>query len=303
MNNQSVLFGDWENKPAIFSCANTEYLSLNISTRKYNSVILNGVGGKDIWSNPKNFDFYDLGLSNSYKSQYSSLFTGDLKVYFNGGLGDVYSLLIQRTLGAGTTNNGDKFTISNLSQFLKQFPNLYSFAINYYAYNVGEARTNISGDLATIPDNIELVRLNNIEFTNAPSNFYLDLNNFSNTSKLKKFYHSGDVNIAYNYLKVIGDISKIPSKVNFFRINKFHSTSSIYYTKGRVWQADFDTLYLTKALTPTENDNILIDMANSISTAIGGKTIYLTGVRTVASNNAVTTLQSKGFTVTPATAS
>lgn len=300
MNNPLVTFGDWENKPAVFSCQNTEYLSLNISTRKYNSVVLNGVGDKEVWSNPKNFDFYDLGLSNTYKAQYSSLFTGDIKVYFNGGLGDVHSLLIYRTVGAGTTNNGDKLNIPNLSVFLKQFPNLYSFAINYYAYNIGEARINILGDLATIPDNIELVRLSNIEFTNAPSNFYLDLNNFSNTSKLKKLYHSGGFNVPYNNLKIVGDIAKLPPKVNFFRIEKFHSTSSIYYTKGRIWEADFDTFYITKSLTQIENDNILIDLNNSVRTATGGKLIFLKGTRsaTVVVDEAILGLQSKGFTVT-----
>lgn len=215
MNNPLVTFGDWENKPAVFSCQNTEYLTLNISTRKYNSFVLDGKGANFIMNNPKNIDYFDQSTAHTYRLTYSPLYTGDIKIYFNGGLGDVYALYLNRTLGAGTTNNGDKLNIPNLSVFLKQFPNLYSFAINYYAYNVAEARTNISGDLATIPDNIELVRLNNIEFTNAPSNFYLDLNNFSNTSKLKKLYHSGDVNIAYNYLKVIGDIAKLPQKLIF----------------------------------------------------------------------------------------
>jgi|GEM_PF-5751138 len=303
MNNPSVLFDEWENKPAVFSYANTEYLALHISTRSYNSVVLNGIGGKEPWSNPKNYDFYDLGLSNTYKSQYPSLFTGDLKVYFNGGLKDVYSLLIHRTVGAGTTNNGDKLSIPNLSEFLKQFPSLYSFAINYYTYSAVEAQTSISGDLASIPDNIESVRLSNLGFINTPSNFYLDLNSYSNTSKLKKLYHSGGFSVSYNALKVIGDIAKIPPKVSFFRIDKFHSTSSIKYTKGKVWESNFDTLYLTKALSNTENDNILIDMANSITKAIGEKIIYLTGERTNASNSAVTILTGKGFTVTPFTAS
>jgi hypothetical protein len=298
MNNPSVTFGDWENKPAVFPCLNTEYLSLNISTRKYNSVVLDGIGGKSVWSNPKNYDYFDQNQNNTSTTQYSSLYTGNVKVYFNGGLSDVYSLLIHRTLGHGTTNNGDKLTIPNLSEFLKQFPNLYSLAINYYAYNIGEARTNISGDLATIPDSIESVRLINIEFTNAPSNFYLNLNNFSNSSKLKKLYHSGFYGIPYNNLRVIGDIAKLPSKINFFRIDKLYSTSSIYYTSGRVWEANFDTFYLTKALTPTENDNVLIDMASSINTAIGSKLIYLRGSRTLASDAAVAGLQALGFTIT-----
>lgn len=47
-----------------------------------------------------------------------------------------------------------------------------------------------------------------------------------------------------------------------------------------------------------ENGNILIDLANSVTSAIGDKVIYLRGARTSASDSAVSYLEGLGFTVT-----
>lgn len=80
------------------------------------------------------------------------------------------------------------------------------------------------------------------------------------------------------------------------------STAIFTYTAGRTWASSFDTLDLGNAsLSPSETDNLFNDMANSITTAIGGKIIRLVNCyRTLASNPAVAYLQSLGYVITVA---
>jgi hypothetical protein len=97
-----------------------------------------------------------------------------------------------------------------------------------------------------------------------------------------------------------GDIANLPSGLTYYYNTGSNTTNT--YTAGRIWKTPFEYFYLRSVtgLSTTAVDNILIDMASSITTSAGNKTIDLqgtNGARTSASNSAVTYLQGIGFTV------
>ena len=261
---------------ALFPIVNSPYFSTLISTRLSNYE----VDGVAVTSS-KTIDFsVQFLFVKEFQKDFIPNFSGNVSVKFKSGLQDVYSLQLSAYNDSGTVYN-----IQDFEAFINQFPNIYSF--------VTRLRSNTSvirGNIAKVPDSMERIRLNYLEISNA-SDFYLNLNEFSATSKLKYFFQENQS------LLVNGDLSQLPQLVSYFRINSLLARSSITYTAGKVWASSFDTLYLPIVLTTTETDNILIDMNNSIYTAIGAKSITLQGYRSLTSDSAVAGLIAKGFVV------
>lgn len=287
----------WMNYPFL----NTTEVNLYISTRTKNLMVDDGLGNISEYNTSKNVNPYGFttGGMSGKQLNYSSQFTGDVKFYVkNGSPADIYSinLYILQNFEPYATRN--KLYITDFNSWLLQFPNLYSINLNVYSYGADLRRPTIIGNLAKIPTYIKEMSIYNIDVVNANYYIYMNVSDFSSSSELEKFLHVGKNSPSTNNLNIYGDLKNLPPNIKVFDIKRHLSSAVLAYTAGRVWRSDFDTLYLNKALTDTENDNILIDLANSVTSAVGDKIIRLRGARTSASDAAVLYLEGLGFTVT-----
>ena len=102
-----------------------------------------------------------------------------------------------------------------------------------------------------------------------------------------------------------GNIDDLPNMLNDIKIQKGSGGGTPFsYTAGHVFAQSINQLiirpYTVGELTSTDIDNIFIDLNNSVTTAIGAKTIDLRGncaAPTAASLDARNELASKGFTL------
>lgn len=279
---------------ALFPFIDSAQAYIQVSTRTGNILVKWGDGTETNSTTSKNVDATVTALS-ALTYNYSPNYTGDVQVIFKQGLRDVYSILFNFSRSGDYNRILD---IQNIETFFKQFPNLYSIFFEIYSY--GTSKTVIKGDLSKLPDSIERIKFNGFEVKNSGIDQWLNLSNYSQSSKLKYFNFSKEGYGVYpiTLLKIIGNLSSLPPNCQFFKIAGTHSGSSITYTAGKVWASSFDTLYLPIPLSFTENDNLLNDMKNSITTAIGGKVIYLgNSFRTASSDAAVAYLTGLGFTI------
>ena len=150
--------------------------------------------------------------------------------------------------------------------------------------------TQVSGDIASLKN---LTALTSLDVSN--SNVSGDIANiyFAIKGTKKEF------NIAYcNNLS--GDLASLPNNILF--LNCSYSKSKFTWTKG----SSRTNILACASLHCSNIDDMLNDMANMTASFAGQeahyKTIALIGTRTSASDAAVQTLQSKGYTVsiTPA---
>lgn len=227
-------------------------------------------------------------ISHSYSPKYD----GDILISPTGGLKNVYSLsFFGATVNQGTPN---RLNIDDFGKFINQFTNLYSLQISIYNYQNSSLQGIISGSLEDIPDSLKRYRIRTLDVTGAKAT--LNINNFSLNSQLE-WLNIEDITGTSGHFARSGNLKNLPPNINYFK-DVQRGTAVYSYTSGRVWRSDFDTLYLNRVLTDTENDNILIDLANSVTSAVGDKIIRLRGVRTSASDAAVLYLEGLGFTVT-----
>lgn len=225
------------------------------------------------------------------KSQsYSPNFEGDIKIIASNGLKNIYSLTIfQATVATGKPN---RLNILDFGAFINQFPNLYSLRIYCLNYLDNNRRGIMRGNLTDIPNSLKRLRISSFDFLSP--RITLNVSLFSPQSQLEWF--NIETPTGNQIIAKTGDLKNLPPNIKFFK--DVNGNATFTYTSGRTWRSDFDTLYLNKALTETETDNLLIDLANSVTSAIGGKVIYLRGTRTSSSDTAVTYLEGLGFTVT-----
>jgi len=261
------------------------------STRVGDALVDKGDGTSPIsYTTGKMLDFTTVSTSGKgVNLTYSSAFTGNASVKFLKGLKDVYSW-------ASSHNNpsASKYNITDIETFFSQFPNLYSVFIDEYVYQVSANMAIIKGDLSRFPDSVERVLLKSLEILNVNTDLVLNFSNYNNTSKLKSF----SINASFGSYapKILGDLGKFPSGCNYLNIQNFAAGSAITYTAGKVWASSFDTLYLPIALTVAENNSLSTDMKNSITSAIGGKSIKI-GIINYAYYSNITYLQGLGFAV------
>ncbi len=304
MGLKNTIFGRVKGDLALIPIFSSRNASFSVSTRQGGLYVRRGDGSDVFAVQPSTNQDYTLTTPSENKIvfNYGSLFTGDISLMVVRDLKDVYSVKF------GTFHNGSeptasqisKFNVLNIEKFFAQFPNLYSIYFDEYAYQSSSRMSIFKGDFSRLPDSVERVYFRAFEVYRAAIDSVMNLSNYRPTSLLKYFNFSGE---GYGYtgttnIFLTGDLSKLPPLCNFFHIVRCGSGSAITYTAGKVWPSNFDTLKLPIALTNSQNDSLLIDMANSISIAIGGKVINLKGNRTALSDWAVSYLQNLGFMVT-----
>lgn len=312
------------NKPfAKLSLVNSPRCWFHLSTRKSDVMIDWGDGTKEIVTVSKNKTGY--GSMTYIKHQYSINYTGDVKIYPLGGLSDVLSIAFvddaREFFGPTGASKCTQYRFSN--EFVKQFPNIVYFHayLYYYHDNSGYAGVEISGDWSDIPDSLETLSLPMINTDSIPN---INCSNFSPTSNLKNllvcydsaYDNNGDGTIGTGTrvfrFNILGDLAKLPPNIQQVRLWYSRETAPTY-SGGRNWNATMDYIFLfgqkpfsgsvtTKYLSKADNDRLLNDLSY-ISSWVGTKTIYTRGTRSADSDQAVSNLQAKGVSVTPATAS
>lgn len=302
MNNPSIFTTGQGNKRIKFPYLGTVTGRIRISTRKGTVVVVLPDGSKVEYTPQKNFDLATgNGTGAPLQFDYVTAFTGDAILIARAGTKDVYSLKIEKNNAAGIDRTtSDKLNILDFGSFIKQFPKLYSIVISYYAQGIVNQQAVVKGDLSQVPNSLRNFYIENKDFKNGITDVYMNISNFDANSQLS-FFNCAIQNTtnASFALRVLGDIAKLPNNISYFRINYVASNSSVTYTPGRVWRSNFNSfIFLTFTLSSIIIDNILIDLANSVTSAVGGKLIQMKGTRTSASDSAVTYLQGLGFTVT-----
>ena len=248
------------------------------STRNGNATVFRGQQNQTVSYIPsKNVDL-TLTTGNITNSS-SGTNTLPSKITFLNGFKDVYSFKV-----------GSRMNISSIKDFFKDFTNLYSINFDYEGFG----GVNVVGSLTDIPDSVERVHKSVLSTNVSTYTLSLDVSNFSTTSNLKYFH------FVVNLPTTSGNLAKLPSQLYYFKLAG--NAGTFTYSGTKVWASSFDTLDLGNAsLSYTETDNLFIDMANSITTAIGSKVIRLANCyRTTASNTAVAYLQGLGYTITVA---
>lgn len=268
-----------------------------ISTRNGNATINWGDSSTSNFIPPKNIDFIN-SLPASIYHTYATAYTGNVDITFNNGLADVYSLFLH--IPQSFTPESNTFNIQDFNTFINQFPNLYSLKISSQFAFTSVQKCNIKGNVADIPASVERVQIESMIALVNPNDLYLDVTNFKANSQLKWFNrYAGDGSNDTTW-QTYGNLAKLPSQLYYFKLER--NAGTFTYSGTKVWASSFDTLDLGNAsLSATETDSLFNDMANSITTAIGGKVIRLVNCyRTIASNTAVAYLQSLGYVITVA---
>ena len=193
-----------------------------------------GDGTETNWIPQKNIDYTDVNSYPYASKSYSPNYSGDISVVFNQGLKDVYSF----ASWSGGTGSSKVLNIQNFGTFIKQFPNLYSIMLWEYAYQNIANKSTIKGNLADVPNSVERIMIREFEVKDATNgNVWFDLSTFTSQSNLKYFNFSGG-NYGYvkdTNLKLIRDLSKLPTGCIYFNFFKCLTGSAITYTAGKVW--------------------------------------------------------------------
>lgn len=183
--------------------------------------------------------------------------------------------------------------ITDLGTFLNQFPKLRVITLRTETSTTSE----ISGDIADISDGLEEFYYENIFIINTPERLHWNLSRCSLTSVLKKFA-KGVSGVSAGYIIIYGDLAKLPKTVEYLDFSTVIWNQGVSYSGGKIWAAETDYINLQGCwFTPTEKDDILNDMANSITTAVGLKRLLIPGFRTSASDSAYSYLVGLGFDV------
>ena len=142
--------------------------------------------------------------------------------------------------------------------------------------------TNISGDIANLKN---LTALTNLELSNAQIPLTGEISALSTLSKCST--------ISLSFSKLTGDLAILPDAC---------CEVALYYNKGSVftWSTRPSSAYIISlggASLYSNVDKMLQDQAQCQVGPTANKTISATGTRTSASDDAVATLQQKGYTV------
>lgn len=240
-------------------------------------------------------DFTAVAVGSPTSHTYSPVSEQTINLWFKNGVKDVFSIALW-----SATTFLNKLKITDFGTFINQFPNLYSIYIHQYKTPAGTAEDEkmlLNGFLNEVPDSVERIRVDSIIIKETIDKLRINFSKFSATSRLKwlRRYEGG-----YGGLIVYGDLAKLPTDINYFYLGLGIHNRGITYTAGRVWAEEFDSFFLHCDLlleSSDYTDNILIDLDNSVQTATGDKLIAISSVRTSASDSAVLSLQSKGFSV------
>ena len=260
--------------------------------------------------NVSNTDVYGDISSISGLENLNGFRVGNTKVY--GDLAAVSNLLKLTVIDVGNSNiSGDLSAISNLSKLayvymqnsritgnLSAISNLSSLAYVYMQ------NSRITGNLSAISNLSSLVR-----FEASNLDLVADVSAVTNLSDLLYLYVDklkGNINTIDNLqnLRVLvstaaeltGDLALLPSSM--YRIELSKATKSSFSWSDRPSSAKVLSIYGSMVLSNI--DKMLIDNAKCEVPTAGDnntKNFYIIGKRTAASDSAVQTLQSKGYSV------
>ena len=171
----------------------------------------------------------------------------------------------------------------------------------------------ITGDIASLGN---LIELTNIDITN--TNLSGNISIFNKFPKLASIFTTnsnvtGNIDVLYNHsvlteifasnTNITGDLAKLPESCTFISISNKDGNSFTWSTRS----ASSKIVAISGSPKITNIDKMLQDQAQCVTGITDSpdefrKTISATGTRTSASDAAVQTLQSKGYTVsiTPA---
>ena len=183
----------------------------------------------------------------------------------SGDIANLKNLTSLTNLYIGGTNvSGDIANLKNLTSLT----------------NLDGSNTNVSGDIANLKN---LTNLNSLRFTS--TNVSGDIANLKNLTKITNMEFK-------NVAGLTGDMGTLPDNILFFTGGSGKFT---WTTSSRTYILATEKAHCDKI------DDMLNDMATKTAKFIGEqawfKRIELIGTRTSASDAAVQTLQSKGYTV------
>ena len=169
-----------------------------------------------------------------------------------------------------------KLSNTNISGDIANLKNLTALT------NLGLSNTNISGDIANLKN---LTALTNLGLYNAQIPLTGEISALSTLSKCST--------ISLSFSKLTGDLAILPDAC---------CEVGLYYNKGSVftWSTRPSSAYIISlggASLYSNVDKMLQDQAQCQVGPTANKTISATGTRTSASDDAVATLQQKGYTV------
>ena len=147
--------------------------------------------------------------------------------------------------------------------------------------------TNISGDISALANLTSLTSMNLSNMQNPLT---------GNISNLKSLTKCTDIKLDYS--KLTGDLATLPASCRFVSFYKDKGSTFTWTTRS----SSAKIIAITSDATLTNIDKMLQDQAQcqvgfSASDAVWNKTIKIAGNRTSASDDAVTTLQQKGYTI------
>ena len=171
---------------------------------------------------------------------------------------------------------------STYSQKNKSISDIGAFKYSTAMTSLGISNANISGDIANLKN---LTALTNMVLSNTQIPLTGEISALSTLSKCKT--------INLQYCKLTGDLAILPDAC---------CEVYLYYNKGSVftWSTRPSSaciISLGGASLYSNVDKMLQDQAQCQVGTTANKTISATGTRTSASDNAVATLQQKGYTV------
>ena len=274
-------------KKSIFVSNENCYISVN----KYLLLDISTINGEN--KSVCYFSIDDLKYSSKINRIYS------LNSQVTGDIANLKNLTALTNINLyGTKVTGDIANLKNLTSLTN---------INLYG-------TKVTGDIANLKNLTALTNINlynsqvtgdieNLKNLTALTNIYLsgtkvtgDIAAFTNMSKLK------ELRLDVSTSLVLGELSSLPTNLLFFSANKankftWNNTRSISYSIFAIENVVLGE-YVDKAL----NDLASCTNKNTDSNPSWYEVINIIGTRTSASDAAVQTLQSKGYTVsiTPA---
>ena len=214
---------------------------------------------KSNYNGSASFDICSL----KYSTPLITLYMTNMPTY-----GDISAL---KNLTSLTNFNGNS---TNVSGDIANLKNLTSLT------NLDGSNTNVSGDIANLKN---LTNLNSLRFTS--TNVRGDIANLKNLTKITNMEFK-------NVTGLTGDMGTLPDNILFFTGGSGKFT---WTTSSRTYILATEKAHCDKI------DDMLNDMATKTAKFIGEqawfKRIELIGTRTSASDAAVQTLQSKGYTV------
>lgn len=212
----------------------------------------------------------------------------------SGDIADLPSSLTYVYIDGVNTIGGltSGFALSGVTTFVIAGQNTISGDISYLG-SVSQ-QLGISGNYSSISGNL---------IDTARTLVYLNIEGNNTLAGLVSDLPPNVINCTISGINTIsGDIAiDLPISLTYIALESVGASSLIYtHTVAHPWASNMRKVSFTQpiAFTTTEIDNILIDLAASTTSWSSDKTINLSGVRSTASDAAVSTLTGLGVTIT-----